>query len=59
MSKNIKLDWFFLDMFLELAQAKGKVRLQKKQSVFSYNGQSYTVTFTRGDILNKKQRSLK
>jgi hypothetical protein len=53
-----KLDWFFNDMFLDFANdsfsksTKG-VRVQKHREVFKYNNNDYTVTFERGDKLNK------
>lgn len=52
---NAKLDWFFIDMFISFANDKknpDKVRSQKHQEVFNYNGSPYTVTFQRGDLLN-------
>ena len=52
---QVKLDWFFIDMLISFANDKknsDKVRSQKHQEVFNYNGSPYTVTFQRGDVLN-------
>lgn len=52
---SMKLNWFFVDTFVRFAKDKPNkrgVRVQKHQEVICYNGEPYTITFERGDLLN-------